>query len=276
MRFRSHGAWPLALFAALALVPSAAAQDDAARWLRNCERDHDDYGNHNTYCEVRNAGFRPSGQSLTVYPDQNGGAELVGWDRDSVDVSIRIQGHGKTDSDAKDIVRQISVEASGSNIRVSGPSSGHRQGWGVILYVRVPKKLDIKAETVNGPLSVEGVTGTMDLRAKNGPVSLSQVGGDVRAYVQNGPLTVELSGTSWNGKGLDAEAVNGPLDLALPDNYNAELETGTVNGPYDIGVPLTVTLKGRTQDRIHSTLGKGGAPVRAVTTNGPLTIRRAS
>jgi hypothetical protein len=74
---------------------------------------------------------------------------------------------------------------------------------------------------------------------------------------------------------LDAESVNGPIDLSIPDDYNAELETGTVNGPMDTSVPLTLTVMGRMRDRIHAKLGKGGAPIRVVTTNGPLSIRRA-
>jgi DUF4097 and DUF4098 domain-containing protein YvlB len=115
----------------------------------------------------------------------------------------------------------------------------------------------------------------MNLRAHNGPVSLTGVGGDITARVQNGPLTVRLSGTRWDGTGLDAEARNGPVDLAIPERYNAQLETGTVNGPMDVAFPLTVTLQGHVTDRIRTTLGAGGAPIRVVTTNGPLTIRRA-
>jgi hypothetical protein len=34
-------------------------------------------------------------------------------------------------------------------------------------------------------------------------------------------------------------------------------------------------MQGRLNQRIQSTLGQGGATVRVVTTNGPLTIRRA-
>jgi DUF4097 and DUF4098 domain-containing protein YvlB len=86
---------------------------------------------------------------------------------------------------------------------------------------------------------------------------------------------VHLSGTRWDGVGLDAEAHNGPVDLAIPERYNAKLETGTVNGPMDLAFPLTVTVQGRLTQRIQSTLGEGGATVRVVTTNGPLTIRRA-
>jgi hypothetical protein len=64
------------------------------------------------------------------------------------------------------------------------------------------------------------------------------------------------------------------VNLDIPADYSARLETGTVNGPFDIDSPLTVTLQGRRYSRIHSVLGAGGAPVRAVTTNGPVQIRR--
>ncbi len=262
---------------ALALGPGALAaqEQDDSRWLRDCERNTYNSDSREQFCEVRHTGFKPSGNSLTLDPDINGGAEIIGWDKDSVSVTTRVQAGARTLDDAQAMAKEVKTEISGSTIRVTGPSSGRKQNWGAQLVVWVPKKTNLTAETVNGPLSVDGVTGTINLRAQNGPVSLSDVGGDVVARVQNGPLSVQLSGTKWDGKGLDAESVNGPVDLAVPENYNAELETGTVNGPYDVAMPLTVTLQGSMRDRIHSTLGKGGAPVRVVTTNGPLTIRRA-
>jgi DUF4097 and DUF4098 domain-containing protein YvlB len=122
---------------------------------------------------------------------------------------------------------------------------------------------------------VEDVSGTLRLRAENGLVSLIGVTGDVNARVRNGPLTVKLTGGRWEGTGLDAESTNGPVDLAIPEHYDAQLETGTVNGPMDLAFPLTVTVQGRLSRRIRATLGRGGPPVLVVTTNGPLTIRRA-
>jgi hypothetical protein len=115
----------------------------------------------------------------------------------------------------------------------------------------------------------------MELSAQNGPISLSGVGGDVHAVAQNGPLQVRLTGTRWNGAGLDAETQNGPVQLSIPENYNARLETGTVNGPMESDFPITVTLNsGRSWKRMSMTLGDGGPPVRVVTTNGPVSLRR--
>lgn len=260
--------------ASLLSAPALMAQsrDDAA-WKRGCERENHDDGEQ--FCEVRYTGFRPSGSSLTVDPDQNGGVEVIGWDRDSVAVTLRIQATARSVEDAQALARKVEVDAGGSSVRVDGPSSGRRQRWSASLIVWVPRKTSLTASTTNGPLSARQLTGSIDLRSTNGPLELEDLAGDVRARVENGPLTVSLSGHEWAGKGLDAESVNGPVDLRIPDNYNADLETGTVNGPMDTSVPLTVTVQGRMRDRIHAKLGKGGAPIRVVTTNGPLSIRRA-
>ena len=114
------------------------------------------------------------------------------------------------------------------------------------------------------------------LEAQNGPLSLENIGGDVQARAQNGPLHVSLTGTRWEGTGLNAETQNGPLVLEVPEGYNAELETGTINGPLDIGFPVMV--QGRigmgSRRRLTTTLGTGGTRIRAVTTNGPAVIRR--
>ena len=260
---------------ALTSAPRLSAQSDDARWLRECQDEHDGSDDRGRFCEVRHTGFKPGGTTLTIDPDENAGAEIEGWDRDSVAVTIRIQTGARSDEDARALAKGITIEAAGSSIRVDGPSSGRHEHWSASLVVMVPRRIGLGVRTVNGPLSVEGVSGQMELRATNGPVSLSGVSGDVEARVQNGPLTVTLAGTTWDGKGLDAEAINGPVTLALPEGYNAELEIGTVNGPINLEMPLTVTLNGRVRDRIHTTLGKGGPPVRVVTTNGPITIRKA-
>jgi putative adhesin len=251
----------------------AAQRADTDRWLAECRRG--DWNDRPTACKVRETGLRPGTGPLTVDPGENGGVAIYGWDRDSIAVVAKIQANARTEEDAQQLVDAIRIEAAGRSIRASGPEAPRRTSWSVAFDVYVPRHTDLSLETVNGPLSVEDVSGTMDLRAQNGPVSLFGVGGNVTARVQNGPLEVELSGSRWDGAGLDAEARNGPVELAIPASYNARLETGTVNGPMDVTFPLTVTVQGHVTNRITTTLGEGGAPVRVVTTNGPLTIRRA-
>ena len=268
---RSRG-YPI-LVSLILTAPALAAQSDADARLAECRRGH--WNDRPHVCRIRETGMRPTSGALTVDPGENGAIAIYGWDRDSIAVVAKIQAEARSEEVARRLLDGVRVDAAGSTIRASGPETGSRQQWSVSFDVYVPRHTDLALTTENGPISIADVTGTMNLRAQNGPVSLEGVGGDITARVQNGPLTVRLSGTKWDGAGLDAEAQNGPVDLAIPERYNAQLETGTVNGPMDVAFPLTVTLRGHVTDRIRTTLGAGGAPIRVVTTNGPLTIRRA-
>jgi hypothetical protein len=254
-----------------ALAPALWAQRSDDDWLDNCRENH---GNpYEKHCEVKvfQLGSR---SSLDINPGQNGGVEVQSWDRDDIEVHARIETHGETVADARANAGEIEIETEGGIIRASGPSMGRRNGWGVSFLVLVPRRMDLDATTRNGPLSVRNVSGRMNLEVINGPLALHGIGGDVTARAQNGPLSVGLTGTRWEGAGLDAETRNGPLTIRIPEGYSAELETGTVNGPLDVSFPLTVTLQGRVPRRIRTTMGSGGAPVRAVTTNGPASIQR--
>ena len=224
-------------------------------------------------CEVRVISLAKGGV-ITVDPGRNGAVAVEGWDRDSIEVHARIQAEGATDSEAAELAHAIRIAAAGTTIGAEGPEAGRHQSWAVSFVVYAPRHSDLKLDTYNGPIGVRDVTGRMTLTAYNGPISLTGAGGDVRARTTNGPLDIELVGARWDGAGLDAETTNGPVSLAIPDNYSAQLEFGTVNGPMTVGFPLTVTIQGRVGRRISTRLGSGGAPVRVVTTNGPVEIQR--
>jgi len=267
--------------AALTLPSATLKAQDNDEWLDDCRHDSWRGTRRDTrvkHCEIRETGLKARGGrggALTVDPGMNGGVEIVAWDRDSIAVTARIQVNARSEADAQAIAREIRIEAAGATVRAVGPTpTGRGQHWSVSFIVQVPRRTDLSIATDNGPLSVREVTGRMELSTQNGPLALMGVGGDVRARAQNGPLVVKLAGARWEGTGLDAETMNGPADLSIPEGYNAKLDFGTVHGPMVVGFPLTVTITGRVTDRISTTLGTGGAPIRVVTTNGPMTVRR--
>jgi DUF4097 and DUF4098 domain-containing protein YvlB len=275
-----------ALFLLAAALPAAAQIRDRDRrdsddeWLARCDRDAGRYARSNRFsddryraCDVRVETIETRQRTLRIDPGQNGGASVIGWDRDAIEVHARIQAQASSQRDADDAMRDVSITARGGEIRAN--TTGERgRSVSVSFVVYVPRRTDLEIETINGPVGVEDVVGRMTLAARNGPISLQAVGGDVRARAQNGPLTVALDGARWEGEGLDAETVNGPVHLSVPRDYNAELETGTENGPAFVGFPMTVNLQGRLNHRIRTTLGRGGSRLRVVTTNGPLHVDR--
>jgi hypothetical protein len=157
---------PLPVIALSFGVVRLAAQADPAEWAADCRRYDRDH--RPRVCLVREAGMPPAGGTLTVDPGRNGGVAVYGWDRDSIAVTAKIQATGRTEEAAQRLADGIRIEAAGRAIRAVGPDAGFREHWSVTFDVCVPRHTDLSLETVNGPLSVEDVSGTMDLRALNG------------------------------------------------------------------------------------------------------------
>ena len=267
----------IALACLLAPAPLLAQQSDResdAEWLEHC-RDNGSWGNdaRGRACEVRNVPVRLSGRSIAIDAQQNGGVRVFGWDPDSVQVTARMQAQDRTDAEARELLSRIRIIADGRGVRADGPSTeGDDEGWSVSYYVYVPRRFDLDLEAHNGGLSVADVAGKLELSTHNGSVALVGVGGDVRANTQNGSLNVQLTGTKWDGTGLDAETRNGSVRLSVPDQYAAQLETGTVNGSIRTDIPVTVS--GRISRQLSIPLGGGGKTIRAITTNGSVSITR--
>jgi DUF4097 and DUF4098 domain-containing protein YvlB len=90
----------------------------------------------------------------------------------------------------------------------------------------------------------------------------------------NGGLSIDLAGAGWDGGGMDVRTTNGGVTLSIPENYSAHLETGTVNGGLKTDFPIT--LQGEVKRELSLDLGGGGQTIRAVTTNGGVSIKRKS
>jgi hypothetical protein len=250
--------------------PAASQQDDQA-WLRNCERQAE-RSSRATVCEVRNVTTQLAAGALRVDAGQNGGVSVSGQAVNDVRVSARIQAHAAADRRAREIADAVSIHAAGGQVHADGIRTADGEGWSVSFHLTVPQRADLDLMAVNGPLAVRDVAGRIRAVTRNGPLALENLAGDVHARAENGPLTVRLSGSRWDGAGLDAETRNGPLSLVVPDGYSAELETGTINGPFSSRIPLTIVGRLPQRGHMRTTLGSGGAPIRVVTTNGPATV----
>lgn len=258
-----------------ALAASLAGQVGAqARWDRSSEGgcDQSSVGRDSErFCETLTTTVAFTG-SVRVDAGMNGGVEVVAWDRNEVEVRAKVWANAGSEDRAREIARAVEVTVSGGIVGADGPDVARRESWGVSYELRVPRSSDLHLETHNGGITVEDVTGGIRFAALNGGVHLSGVAGDVRGRTTNGSLHIELDGDRWAGTGLDAETVNGGVELTIPRNYSAELVTGTVNGGIDIDFPVTVS--GRIGRSLRTTLGDGGPTIRAVSTNGGIRIRQ--
>ena len=250
-------------------APAALAQDKAAQDQDWCDRNHDD--DRGWACEVREFTLSPS-DLLRVDASPNGGIRVEGWDRNEVLVRARLSARADSDAEAQDIVSRITLTTEG-RIDSDGPRAGRDESWSVSYRIFAPRSSDLSLSTTNGGIGIENVAGDIDFRTTNGGVKLEAVAGDVRGHTTNGGLDIRLSGSEWQGGGLDVTTTNGGVRLAIPDGYNARLETGTTNGGLRFDFPVTV--QGRLDRQLTVDLGSGGKLIRAKTTNGGVVVRRS-
>lgn len=244
---------------------------------------HREFCSENNFSNGDKASFRdmremtlPATGNLSVDGGKNGGVRVIGESRSDVLVRACIQTWGTSDEAAKALASSIRIATSPS-IKAEG---GDEIGWSVSYEVRVPQATNLKLNAHNGGISISTVDGTLDFETTNGGVNLQNVSGDVKGRTTNGGVNVSLSGSSWKGSGLDVQTSNGGVNLTIPENYAANIETGTVNGGFKSDIPsLNVTTENiigetgrRKGSRINTTLNGGGAPIRVITTNGGIKI----
>jgi hypothetical protein len=259
----------LVTLALAASAGSVAAQQPLAEdqdWCRDRDRDRD----HDRYCEVREFTLGAMDR-IVVDAEPNGGITVEGWDRNEIRVLARVSGQADGMDAARALVREVEV-LTGGTISSDGPRSERHEWWSVSFRIFAPRNSDLSLETTNGGIRINDVAGDIEFHTTNGGVHLTGVAGDVRGRTTNGGLHVDLTGSEWQGSGLDVRTTNGGVKLTIPDGYNARLETGTTNGGMRFDFPVTV--QGRIDRRLSVDLGGGGKLIRAFTTNGGVTVVR--
>lgn len=259
------------LYLAAALT-AVAAPLYAQAPIRTEETDCPGYGDRERYCETREY-VLPARGALEVDAGPNGGIEVVGWDRDEIRVIARIQANGEDEAAARRVAGEVNVRVA-DRIEADGPRARRRDGehWSVSYQIQVPRGTRLALEASNGGIRLDGLSGDVDAVTTNGGLSVRGGAGRIRGQTTNGGIRVELTGRTWAGAGLDLRSTNGGVTIRVPDGYSAELQAGTVNGGMDLDFPVTV--QGRVNRTIRTTLGQGGPLIRAMTTNGGVSLER--
>ena len=225
---------------------------------------------------------------LEIQPHTNGGVQIVGWEKDTYSVTACKAASGV---DAERILSQISMSVEKGKISTKGP--GDDDDWTVYLLIRAPKSAVLDLETKNGPISLYDVDGKLtaradngpitlknfsgeaDITAVNGPISLEGNNGNVRVHTENGPISVALTGKTWSGAGLTADAKNGPLTLMVPRNYQSSFVVESRNySPVSCKASICDNAR-KTWDDENRRIEFGNAPamIRLSTVNGPVSVR---
>lgn len=235
-------------------------------------------------------------RSLKVRSDRNGSIRVIGSNTSTFAVKAC----------------KASALGSGSELRVNlsgnelSADRGETDGRSIIYFlVFAPHNATLDLDSSNGPISIDGVdgsitahalngpisvkasSGTLDINTQNGPISFAGDSGNVKLRATNGPISVKLTGGSWGAGTLDASTENGPLSLKLPSGYRSGVLVET-----DGNSPVTCRASGcaaakkayagsnddedfgaRWPRRLE--LGSGTRAISLSTHNGPVAVKEA-
>jgi hypothetical protein len=256
--------------AALLLLGAAAAAAQQPPASKPCDDVSGGWRDGAHVCEVREVTLRAR-DTLSVDSAPNGGIRVSGDNRKDVLVRATVHAWAEDEAQARALAAEVVVHTD-NMIRADGPEQHGRTGWSVSYEIQTPRATDLKLQTHNGGIEIANVRGDLDFETTNGGLRLDGVAGNVRGRTTNGGVDVTLAGARWDGEALDVRTTNGGVRMRVPEKYSARLETRTVNGGLNVDFPVTV--QGHVGREITTTLGAGGALVRAETTNGGVRISR--
>jgi len=149
---------------------------------------------------------------------------------------------------------------------------GDHNDVAVDFEIRVPKGVKVGVWSVNGGVSVDGVTSEVRAGTVNGGVDAVSAGGPVQASTVNGSVRATMG--KWDGdQDLSFSTVNGSVIAEFAGDIDADIDLTTVNGRFQTDWP--VTISGRIDPRhLRATLGKGGRRIKLTTVNGNVELRK--
>lgn len=120
----------------------------------------------------------------------------------------------------------LTVEEENNVMKIDVQS--HRRSMDVVLQVPVKTSLNLHSVN-NGNVTVENVTGDIEVNNLNGQITLTGVGGSVVAHALNGKITATLREVDAS-KPMSFSSLNGNIDVTLPQSIKANLNLQTVRG----------------------------------------------
>lgn len=174
------------------------------------------------------------------------------WNRNEVNVRSGDRDH--------DRLRGVRVSRSGSVITVDA-SGSWMGGGGIDVVIRMPASVALSANSVEGDITVEGVSAPVSVETVEGDILVRGTRGNVTASAVDGTVDVRdtegnISATSVNDDVLvasargrvAAEAVNG--DVIVLDTRSDAVSLSSVNGDLAFSGPLSA--KGQYEMSTHN------------------------
>jgi DUF4097 and DUF4098 domain-containing protein YvlB len=245
----------------------------------------------------------------------DGSIEVRAWDKSEVEVIIErravskeaagtIEVNASQDGNQVNVVARVPKMsgfglhfnyARSAKLIVSAPSTSNLvagSGDGSITVERISGRVDlrsgdgsirgqdlsgdVKAHTGDGSIQLDGISGSLDVDTGDGSVAVSGRLRAVRARSGDGRVTIRADQGSTPSADWDIATGDGSIRVELPDGFNADLDARTSDGSVRMNDVALSNVSGHLErNSVRGQLGSGGPLVRLRTGDGSITLRRS-
>ncbi len=219
----------------------------------------------------------------------DGSIDVSGWDRNEIDVRVTTEGYRIGERGVR-----IDEHQAGNTVQilVHVPSLNFRFGvHRVRLDIRVPQRLRADLHTGDGHIEATGLQGDLTFRSGDGHITAADVDGSlhiktsdgrVRASgrfdeldVRTGDGSVEAQARSGSkpSVGWTLTSGDGHINLALPEDFSAEVDLHTGDGHITCDLPVATSGEIR-RNELHGKLNNVGPLLRIRTGDGSIHLMK--
>ena len=171
----------------------------------------------------------------------------------------------------------VELEQDGETLRLVQDCPFFLFGWGCrgSFEVSLPSAANVAGETSNGPVSVAGIGGLVDVVTSNGAITIADLSSDVAVDTSNGAI----SGSGLRSAVVRGSTSNGRIGLSFAESPES-VTLVTSNGAVEVVLPpdappyrlSTSTSNGDVTNDIRTDPG-ASQTIAIETSNGDITIR---
>jgi DUF4097 and DUF4098 domain-containing protein YvlB len=258
--------------------------------------------------------FAVKGRPVVHATTFDGSIQIQSWDKP--EVLVEIEKRGATREAVEALVVKASQNGDSIDVEVQKPPDVTFKVIGLSitptarLTLWLPKRADVRARSGDGSITMDRVTGRIDLHTGDGSIRANDVAGDMTISTGDGSVTVDgaegrltldtgdggvnvtgnLSalrfhtgdgsivyraqpGTSMS-EDWDITTGDGGVSLYLPADFGAELDAHTGDGAIRTDLDVSTTGSSEVSRRtVRGRIGNGGRQLRIRTGDGSIRLR---
>jgi len=251
-----------------------------------------DYGGDATVVEKFSFEIQVRHQSRFRLEGVNGNIDIIGVPGAS---TVAIWGERRIKSqsteDARAYLKNLEVRVTDGDkevfVKTIQPRETHGRNLEVVYHIRMPDNWEALVNHVNGNVLIDSLAGKVSIGLVNGSVQLWEISETISIGLTNGNVVLaKIIGNTFialvNGN-IDASvtlpqqgtcemnAVNGTIDLQIPQNTSAQLSAEVVNGSISTS-GLIIHDKTTTPVSVRGRLASGEGKIALKTVNGNIRV----